>query len=534
MKKFAIVIIVLIFSLSAVRADEPVQYTSETFARLSYINGNVYIQKATELDYEEGMVNMPITEGDRLGTTEGRAEIFMGRGKYIRLDQDTKMDFLDLPRPGSDLTSIQIWRGNIFFSIMSLKKEKTVEIHTNDVSLYILESGLYRIDVRGDETEIFVFRGLLEAAGETGSVLIGEEQKLEAMGGHFPGRPSRFTAVAVDSFDRWSALRDQEIRKRMARRYLPEEMEDFEYELASYGDWTYVFPYGYVWVPGGTATDWRPYLDGRWIWIPVCGWTWLPYEPWGWATAHYGRWHWSITLGWYWIPTPVWGPGWVHWYHGYDYVAWAPVSYWGHPGVVINNIYYGRYADPYYPRDSRALTVIHKNQLKARNVSKVALSQKSLVNIDRIRLSKTQPGAVPADSSKIRLKTLNDSRPFIKDSSSSRTSTKIAEPDDSRRVEITSTEKTKSSEERNIPKTSSATRSTKTSSTLGKITRVLSSGKSKAASSGSSKSSSSKSTSATKIKSNSGSKSSSKVKKSSAPKSSSSKSSSSKKIKKKK
>jgi len=178
MKKLACLTIILLFSLSATNADEPVRYTNDTFARLSYINGNVYIQRATELDYEEGMVNMPVSEGDRMGTTEGRAEIYMGRGKYLRLDQHTKMDFLSFPNPVNDLTRIQIWRGNIFFSIMSLKKEKAIEIHTDDASLYVLEAGLYRIDVRGEETEIFVFRGLLEAAGETGSVLIRDTQRM--------------------------------------------------------------------------------------------------------------------------------------------------------------------------------------------------------------------------------------------------------------------------------------------------------------------------------------------------------------------
>ena len=529
MKKIAFLTVILIFSFSTANGDEPVQYTNETFARLSYINGNVYVQRATELEYEEGMVNMPVTEGDRLGTTEGRAEIFMGRGKYLRLDRNTKMDLLDLPGPASDLTGIQIWRGNIFFSILSLKKEKTIEIHTDDASLYILEAGLYRIDVRGDETEIFVFRGLLEAAGETGSVLIREAQRLEATDGHFLGRPSRFAAVSEDSFDRWSELRDHEVRKRMAKRYLPEEMEDFEYELSTFGEWTYVFPYGYVWVPGGIAVDWRPYLNGRWIWMPACGWTWLPYEPWGWATAHYGRWHWSIRLGWYWIPTTVWGPGWVHWYHEYDYIGWVPVSYWGRPGVVINNIYYGRYADSYYPHDSRALTVIHKNQLKARDVSKVALSRNSVTKIGRISLSKTQPAVTPAVSGKIRLKTLGRSTSSI-ENSPGRTSTKASEPSGSRRVKISSPKKIEVPEERNIPKTSTEKKSKKTSSTLGKITRVLSGAKSGKVSTGKS----AKSSSAKKVKSSSGSKSTSKVKKSSAPKSSPRKSTPTKKVKKKK
>lgn len=454
MKKLACLTIILLFSLSAANADEPVRYTNDTFARLSYINGNVYIQRATELDYEEGMVNMPVSEGDRMGTTEGRAEIYMGRGKYLRLDQHTKMDFLSFPNPVNDLTRIQIWRGNIFFSIMSLKKEKAIEIHTDDASLYVLEAGLYRIDVRGEETEIFVFRGLLEAAGETGSVLIRDTQRMEAVDGHFLGRPSSFAAMAEDSFDRWNEGRDLEVRKRMARRYLSVELEDFEYELAYYGEWTYVFPYGYVWVPGGIAADWRPYWHGRWMWLPVCGWTWLPYEPWGWATFHYGRWHWSAGFGWYWIPTTVWGPGWVHWYSGYDYVGWAPVNYWGRPGIV---------------EESRALTIIHRNQLKARDISKVALSQNSIKNIERISLTKTQPVVTQASSRKIRLKTLKDNR----------ASTKVTESDALRRVRIQSPEKT--------------------STTLGKITSVLSSRSSKKIKSSSISNSKTKSSSRTRV-----------------------------------
>lgn len=530
MKKIACLSFILIFSLSVSRADDQARYTNDTFARLSYINGNVYIQRASELDYEEGMVNMPVSEGDRMGTTEGRAEIYMGRGKYLRLDQNTKMDFLNLPKPGNDLVRIQVWRGNIFFSIMSLKKEKAIEIHTDDASLYVLEAGLYRVDVRGEETEVFVFRGLLEAAGETGSVLIKDAQRLEAIDGHFLGRPSGFAAVADDSFSRWSEYRDNEVRKRMARRYLPEELADFEYELASYGIWTYVFPYGYVWIPGGLATDWRPYWHGRWLWIPACGWTWLPYEPWGWVTGHFGRWHWSVGFGWYWIPTSVWGPGWVHWYQGYDYIAWAPVNYWGRPGVIIDNIYYGHNAGDSSMHGSRALTVIHKDQLRARNISKVALSRDSLKGIGQLSLVKTQPVVRQLNSSTIRLKSPKDSTPLTKKSSSA-IAPKVSDSGVSGRVKISSPNKAETPEVRNIPKTSSRTKSKRTSSTLGKITSILSGGKSRATTSGTSKGSSS-----TKIKSRSVTKSSSasKVKKTSAPKSSSRKSVSSKKVKKKK
>jgi hypothetical protein len=532
MKKLACLSVALLFSLSTSLADEPVRYTNETFARLSYINGNVYIQRAVELDYEEALMNMPISEGDRMGTTEGRAEIHMGRGKYLRLDTHTKMDFLSLPNPVNDLTRIQIWRGNIFFSILSLKREKAIEIHTEDASLYVLEPGLYRINVSGDETEILVFRGLLEAAGETGSVLIRETQRMEAINGYFTERPSTFAAVAVDSFERWNEGRELEVHKRMAQRYLPAELEDFEFELAYYGQWTYIFPYGYVWIPGGVAADWRPYWRGRWMWLPTCGWTWLPYESWGWATFHYGRWHWHASFGWYWIPTKVWGPGWVHWYSGYDYVAWAPASFWGRPGVIIDNVYYGRNADHSYAHRSSALTVIHKDQLRARDISKVALSQDAARNIEQMSLVKTQPTVKPADLGRIRPQALRSSS-----SSTPKTiyspSTKLSDPGNIGRIKITSPEKKEETEERDIPKAKSSVGSRTTRTTLGKITGIFSSKSSKSTSS---TSTSSKSLSAKKVESsaNTKSKSSSTVKKSTSAKSSSRKSVSSKKVKKKK
>jgi len=388
MKKFAAFSIIFMFSFSLISAEET-PYTNYSFARLSYVKGNIYIQRAADLGYEEGVVNAPISEGDRLGSTEGRAEIYLGKRNYLRLDNNTKIDFLNLPKRGYDLIRIRVWSGNIYLNVNFLEKEKNVEIHTSDVSTYILDKGIYRMDVRENrETEIFVFDGLVEAAGEEGSVLIKSEQRLEFVGGRPTSAPTQFYAAAEDSFDRWNEYRDTQISKRIAKRYLPEELEDFEYELASYGSWAYLPPYGNVWVPRGLTPGWRPYYYGRWTWLPLCGWCWIPYDPWGWSTFHYGRWHWHTGLGWYWIPTSYWGPGWVSWYWGYDYLYWAPLSYWGYPVVVIDGRFYGRYNGRYYPYNSRAITVIHKNQLRAKNVPKVALSQESIKNLGKFNLSK--------------------------------------------------------------------------------------------------------------------------------------------------
>jgi hypothetical protein len=540
MKKLTGTAIILFFFLSVVNAEESINYTNETFARLSYINGNVYVQRATELDYEEGIINMPITEGDRMGTTDGRAEIYLGRGKFLRLDYNTKIDLLNLPRREDDLTRIQAWTGCIYFSIQSLKREKCIEIHTSGVSLYILEDGLYRVDIRGDETEIFVFRGLIEAAGEAGSVLIKEAQRLEAVRGHFLGHPSGFAAVAEDSFDRWSQQRDYEVRQHMARRYLGAELEDFEYELAAYGEWIHIQPFGYVWVPGGIDPYWRPYWHGRWLWFPACGWTWLPYESWGWVTFHFGRWHWSAAVGWYWIPTSIWGPAWVHWHWGYDYVGWAPLSYWGYPGVVINNTYYGQHTGEYYPYRSRALTVVHKNQLSARTVSKVALSQEAVKDIGQIRMAKNQPAIQPV-SGRISVESLSGGNSRFQKSTGTSEAREVSKTDLSKKIQIDGSREAKSLEKRNIPTRKEYPSSTtiprkkaeevkRSKPSLGSLFDFISGSKSKITRSQSSSSSSSKG-----VKSSTRSGSSSSVSKSSSSSRSSSKSrSSSGKVKKKK
>jgi len=387
--------LVLFSSTLKAQENEPEEqpYNNYSVARLSFLEGKAFIQRASDVGYEEAVINDPITEGDRLGTMDGRLEIQFGRRNFLRLDADTKIDVLNLPLKDSELSRFRLWSGHIYLTVNNLEREKSIEIHTPDSSFYILEKGIYRIDVDENKgTEILVFQGLAEASGEQDSFLVKGEQRLEIAEGRFAGRPSPFRAVAEDSFDRWNESRNQETGKFYARKYLPSELEDFEPELSGYGDWVNMPPYGYVWVPRNVDNDWRPYYYGHWTWLPLTGWTWVPYEPWGWVAFHYGRWHWAVDLGWYWIPTSIWGPAWVSWWWDMDYFAWAPLGWYGHPVVVINNVFYDRYTGS-YPIHSRSLVVVHKDQLRAHDIRQAALKPEVLKSVrleNKINLSSTR------------------------------------------------------------------------------------------------------------------------------------------------
>lgn len=370
-------------------------YSNYSFARLSYVKGEVSVQRASDLGTETAEVNLPLVVGDKLLTMDGQAEVQFGRRNYLRLDSFAQAEFALLPSEVDGRIKIHLLDGRAYLRVVALDKEKGIEVHSPDASFYILEEGLYRFEVDSEnETGIFVYEGSVEAAGEKGSILVRAREKLVASRGEILSDPETFYARS-DGFDQWNESRDELLARRSSSAYLPSAISEYEEELADNGRWVYEQPYGNVWVPYVHHIDWRPYYFGRWVWYPIIGWTWVSSEPWGWCTHHYGRWHWRINLGWYWIPRTHWGPAWVHWYHDHNYVGWCPLSYYNRPVVIIDNHFYDHHHDPYYPIHSRALTMVRRDQLQSPAISRHALAASQFTALKRISLQAEQPAIKP-------------------------------------------------------------------------------------------------------------------------------------------
>lgn len=105
----------------------------------------------------------------------------------------------------------------------------------------------------------------------------------------------------------------------------PMDVSYFYDQLAPYGEWVDVSPWGYCFCPYNQSIGWRPYTDGDWI-DSDYGWTFESDEPWAWACYHYGRWTFDPECGWIWVPGTVWGPAWVAWrFGGGNICGWAPL-----------------------------------------------------------------------------------------------------------------------------------------------------------------------------------------------------------------
>jgi len=377
-------------------------YYDRSYTRMSYVQGDVYVQRAQDQGYEKGEINLVVVQGDKIGSRAGRLEIQLGRRNYLRLDNDTQVDLANLPGRDGDPTKLHVLAGSIFLRVQTLDREKNFEVHTPDASFYLLTAGSYRVDVRENrETEFSVLSGSAEAAGEEGSVAIEDGHRIIASNG-------RFTSEAVsllarrDDFGAWNDTRDGSYARPAGQTYLPAEYSDYENELDENGSWVNEADYGNVWVPRGVNSDWRPYSYGRWVWYPIIGWTWVSSDSWGWCTHHYGRWGWGLGLGWYWIPRDHWGwgPAWVNWWNDDYYVGWCPLSYWGYPAVIYNNRFFGRYGygDYYnYSHFARTMTMVDRNRLWDRNIGRASLGADRLRGrVDRISLGAHQPNIRPS------------------------------------------------------------------------------------------------------------------------------------------
>lgn len=368
-------LILFLLPLSLLTATERLPY------RISYIQGEAMVQRGYDEGFEEASINTPLVEGDRLTVENGRLEVDLGNRSYLRMDKGSDVVIGGVDRKEGRL-QIDLRRGVVILALDNLDNEGDLVVELSDVEIVPLERGLYRIEATGNgEGEVIVSKGIAEVLSQSSSRYVRSSQSVTVRDGGSISRPLyAYEGDRGDSFDRWSETRSAQMRERYGRSrgYLSDELYDYENDLDQNGSWVNVPEYGRCWRPRVGYTDWRPYYNGRWTWIFPYGWTWVPYDTWGWVTYHYGRWDWEVSLGWYWIPGRNWGPAWVDWYSWDDYIGWAPLDWHGHP-VIING---GRRHHDYdrIPATARSVVVLRKNSLMSRNISSVALSHDSVLS----------------------------------------------------------------------------------------------------------------------------------------------------------
>jgi hypothetical protein len=128
-------------------------------------------------------------------------------GSYLRLGENSEFEFAT-----TDLDDLQVKlnRGSVILEVITNSDQGfVVGIQTPQAKTFILESGIYRIDVLADNsTKVSVWKGKAQ---------VGEKDAQFIKGGKFAIVKNSQTAIAKfdrdnkDSLDTWSKLRSQEM-----------------------------------------------------------------------------------------------------------------------------------------------------------------------------------------------------------------------------------------------------------------------------------------------------------------------------------
>jgi hypothetical protein len=385
---------------SGSNANEVKYYDNAKVVRIKSAEGECFVLRSYDEGREEATANLPVFEKDTVGTTDGRLAIYLGRLNYLRLNDDSEVILEKIPQLRKTDLAVRLEQGDIYLDIENMDREKEIEVQTPDCGVFLLDKGVYRINVKPDAaTEVVVMEGIAEVAGRDESRNVRENQKIVMTGGEVEERPYYFYASDKDDFDRWNEDQNRELgyARYSTSRYLQSGYEDTEYEMSRAGRWSYMSEFNsYVWIPYTSGADWMPYANGRWVWNPYYGYVWASYDACGWFTHHYGRWQWDYAFGWYWIPSYHWSPAWVSWFWDDYYYGWCPLSWWNRPVIIINhhwdrNFNYHRGI----PRECRSTIIIRKNELSAANINRIALRRDALAKISEATIA--YRGGAPAD-----------------------------------------------------------------------------------------------------------------------------------------
>ena len=247
------------------------------------------------------MPDLPLVEGDRVRTEQGRAEILLGDGSALHMDAQTSVDI-----NGASIVRLLGGRLVVFGEPSAVG---ALQVDAAPASVRLTSSGESRISLydggAGLVLDVAVVRGAVEVVTDGGTSYVQAGQRVLVEEGALPSTPVPFNSAQMDSFYRWSAQLLDQRRGTQSAAYLPDELTSYGSDFDSSGSWSYLAPYGYVWYPT-VGTGWCPYSHGRWTHVGHgVGWSFVGNgSRWTYPTHHYGRWGMNASGGWFWIPRP--------------------------------------------------------------------------------------------------------------------------------------------------------------------------------------------------------------------------------------
>jgi hypothetical protein len=226
------------------------------------------------LNYVEGLVTLngqPVTRanigraelerGQVLATTDGRVEVLLTPGVFLRLDRNSAVRMVS---PDLVDTAIEVMNGRAMLEADWVPKETRLEVDTKGAQAVLDKKGLYEVDADKAAVTTYEGKAIVTVAGRRKDVNRDEylafenNPKLHTNGVH---------RNATDSLYAWSKVRSE---------YMSEMSAESARNVVLAGSPWY-----------GPGWFWNPWYDG-WAFLPGDGFLWSPFGFGFWSPMYWG------------------------------------------------------------------------------------------------------------------------------------------------------------------------------------------------------------------------------------------------------
>jgi len=274
--------------------------------RLSYIEGGVQISRAAGTPYEKAIVNLPITEGAKLKTSDGRAEVEFEDGSTLRIVPESEVEFpqLSLRDSGARVSAVEVKSGTVYVNFPGTKDDE-FSVAFGDEKIKLAHAAHLRLMLGDEDSTVAVFKGLIQVDSPSGAI---EVKKNQTVSFDRDGNQYRLAKnIHETPYDSWDDQQNEYHTRYAAKSY--NSYSPYAYgttDLAYYGNFFNAPGYGMMWQPYFAGMGWDPFMDGAWAFNQGFGFGWVSAYPWGWTPYHYGAWIFLPGYGWAWQPGGVW------------------------------------------------------------------------------------------------------------------------------------------------------------------------------------------------------------------------------------
>lgn len=146
--------------------------------RLSSVEGQVQMDRATGAGLERAILNTPIVEGTRLVTgSDGLAEIEFENQSALRLTEDSEVKFSQLLMndAGTKINQIQVVKGLVYVDAAS-KGDDVYRLMVGDTTFLVRRDTQIRLSANSDQIQVAVFKGEVQLENQPQPVTVGRKK----------------------------------------------------------------------------------------------------------------------------------------------------------------------------------------------------------------------------------------------------------------------------------------------------------------------------------------------------------------------